>query len=181
MTDHNSWWLMDNDLFSTVFSGIHKDPKSHFSVCHRTQCDRSSLLPSEKVISFSPRFSCETWDLGRDTFHIVPLFHQGSWISCGQRLGKPDEMPESTFAMDKHLIQGEWQNSQSLHATETWTRSGWMVTCLSADSTFSTIYNVSLGNQIIYGALKELNPGVTIIRVFVIFRVMICLNSKLLG
>ena len=79
MTDHNSWWLMDNDLFSTVFSGIHKDPKSHFSVCHRTQCDRSSLLPSEKVISFSPRFSCETWDLGRDTFHIVPLFHQGSW------------------------------------------------------------------------------------------------------
>ena len=181
MTDHNSWWLMDNDLFSTVFSGIHKDPKSYFSICHRTQCDRFSLLPSEKVISFSPRFSCETWDLGRDTFHIVPLFHQGSWISCGQRLGKPDEMPESTFAMDKHLIQGEWQNSQSLHATETWTRSGWMVTCLSADSTFSTIYNLSLGNQIICGALKELNPGVTIIRVIVIFQVMICLNSKFLG
>ena len=181
MTDHNSWWLMDNDLFSTVFSGIHKDPKSYFSICHRTQCDRFSLLPSEKVISFSPRFSCETWDLGRDTFHIVPLFHQGSWISCGQRLGKPDEMPESTFAMDKHLIQGEWQNSQSLHATETWTRSGWMVTCLSADSTFSTIYNVSLKSQIIFGAMKELNPGVTIIRVIVIFRVTICLNSIFVG
>ena len=177
MTDHNSWWLMDNDLFSTVFSGIHKDPKSHFSVCHRTQCDRSSLLPSEKVISFSPRFSCETWDLGRDTFHIVPLFHQGSWISCGQRLGKSDEMPESTFAMDKHLIQGEWQNSQSLHLDKV-RLNGHLS---SADSTFCTIYNVSLGNQIICGALKELNPGVTIIRVIVIFRVMICLNSKLLG
>ena len=172
---------MDNDLFSTVFSGIHKDPKSHFSVCHRTQYDCSSLLPLEKVISFSPRFSCETWDLWRDNFHIVPLFHQGLGISCGRRLGKPDEMLEGTFAMDKHLIQGEEQNSHSLHATETWTRSGWIITCLSADSTFSTIYNVSLGSQIICGALKELNPGVTIIRVIVIFRVMICLNSILLG
>ena len=123
------------------------------------------------------------WDLRSLGGHFPhsPLFHQGLGISCGRRLGKPDEMLEGTFAMDKHLIQGEEQNSHSLHATETWTRSGWMITCLSADSTFSTIYNVSLGSQIICGALKELNPGVTIIRVIVIFRVMICLNSILLG
>ena len=56
-----------------------------------------------------------------------------------------------------------------------------MVTCLSADSTFSTIYNVSLKSQIIFGAMKELNPGVTIIRVIVIFRVTICLNSIFVG
>ena len=35
------------------------------------------------------------------------LFHQGLWVSSGQRSGKPYEMLEGTFATDKHLIQGE--------------------------------------------------------------------------
>ena len=180
MTDHNSWWLMDNDLFSTVFSGIHKDPNYYFCLPSFPMWSFITLTVRESHKLFSQVF---LWDLRSWAGHFPhsSSFHQGSWIIFGQRLGKADEMPESTFAMDKHLIQGEWQNSQSLHATETWTRSGWMVTCLSAGSTFSTIYNVSLGNQIICGALKELNPGVTIILVIVIFRVMICLNSKLLG
>ena len=64
MTDHNSRYLMDNELFSTVFSGIHdegiktKSPIPLFR--HPTHCDCLPLLPSEKVLCFSPRFSCET-------------------------------------------------------------------------------------------------------------------------
>ena len=61
----------------------------------------------QRNMNFSSRFSCETLDLGRDTFLHSSLFHQRLWISSGKRSGKPDEMLEGTFATDKHLIQGE--------------------------------------------------------------------------
>ena len=133
MTDHNSWWLMDNDLFSTVFSGIHKDPKSYFSICHRTQCDRFSLLPSEKVISFSPRFSCETWDLGRDTREYLcygQTSHPGGVAklpvtSCHRNLDKVrlnGHLSERRFYLFHYLQCMSWKpdNLWCIEGIESW-------------------------------------------------------------
>ena len=60
-----------------------------------------------KSWAFLPGFPVRLEILGGTFSYIVPLFHQGLWISSGQRLGKPDEMLEGTFATDKHLIQEE--------------------------------------------------------------------------
>lgn len=50
-----------------------------------------------------------------------------------------------------------------------------------ADSIFFTFYDVLLESQITCGAMKESNPGVPTIRVILIFRVTICLNSIFVG
>ena len=46
---------------------------------------------------------------------------------------------------------------------------------------FPLFYDVLLESQITCGAMKESNPGVTTIRVILVFRVTICLNSIFVG